>query len=182
MPLRIFIHRPRRQMLPTSDDPMPIMVGIDKGCAPISVGRLCFVFRRRHLCRRNRLTQWHVYELGLFAARGLCSGIVSNTSTPFTAVEGKWRKKLGEETDHRLMTTCSAVLVMFWLWLWLFGLALASDNLKPGQGQIGDQFGFGFGLDESQAKPKPTRAKASQSQSQAKKPWLFGLRPKPEHH
>ncbi|KAF8205440.1 hypothetical protein K438DRAFT_1757401 [Mycena galopus ATCC 62051] len=89
---------------------------------------------------------------------------------------------------------------MFWLWLWLFGLALASENLKPGQAKFlalawlwlglawghgfwqGNQCGFGFSLMNSQAKPKPTRAKARESQSQAKKPWLFGLRPKPEHH
>ena len=41
---------------------------------------------------------------------------------------------------------------------------------------------FGFDLPKSQARPKPMQFEASQSQSQARKPWLFGLRPKPEHH
>ncbi|KAK6992482.1 hypothetical protein R3P38DRAFT_3289445 [Favolaschia claudopus] len=91
-------------------------------------------------------------------------------------------------------------VVFFRPWLGLKAVALAFKNTKPGQTALawlhwlwlgfGKSQGFwrgfvqffGFGLTKFQAGPKPALAKARKSQGRAKKPWLFGLRPKPEKH
>jgi len=104
-----------------------------------------------------------------------------------------WRNAL---THAHQRAVCSDVLALAWPGIHGFG----SKNLEPGQKPAsvsawlwpesyqamafgGDLMPIhGFGLAKSQARPRPTLAEARQSQSQAKKPWLFGLRPKPEHH
>jgi hypothetical protein len=76
---------------------------------------------------------------------------------------------------------------MFGLWLGLKAVALACKNPKPGQ-SLSHGFWreiwtkFGFGPTESQVGPSANWWLGFGFGTKAKKPWLFGLRPKPEHH